>query len=107
MNGNDPIGCGFGAGRASELLRSAVSTSGAGSIVILTSWGKRWCHFFCDRCSESSVAVFSQAVSVNTAMDTRPAPRRNSTCPNVATQTFFFHPIVADRLLHATPPLMR
>ena len=45
MNGKDPIGCGLGAGRASELLGSVVNTSRAELIVGLTSWGKRRWHF--------------------------------------------------------------
>jgi hypothetical protein len=39
MKGNDPMGCGFGAGRGSVLFR-LVAVSGAEFIVSLTSGGK-------------------------------------------------------------------
>jgi hypothetical protein len=76
MKGNDPMGCGFGAGRASGLFRLAVDTSGAEFIVSLTSRGKwRW-HFVS--------GIIDAGISVqNIAIATRPAPRRISTCPNV------------------------
>lgn len=44
-NGNDPIGCGFGAGRASEFDISCDRLmSSTYSEKVLTSWGKRRCH---------------------------------------------------------------
>lgn len=79
MNGNDPIGCGLGAGRASELL------------MLVCEYEQRSAYSNTDLLGEEKVAFgdsdnemrFATTTRNRNPMDTRPAACRLSTCPNL------------------------